>query len=179
MTFLPFRFFATPSVGFTSVCFSSVCFPRTLCFAFLFLYHSSHPPRFLALLVIRFHRCFRDPLFALLSVGPSLLFSYFSFISLLFPPISFVVWLSSFSFPLSLFFHSCLSLHGSFVVAPSLSSHFPNINLPNVWRYISAFVPLRLCLSLLSFSFSFCSLRHFDRFLRLTLSLHLGFWVVL
>ena len=89
---------------------------------------SSKPsPRFLALLVIRFHRCFRDLLFALLSVGPALLISSFSFVSLLFLPAVFylkshrfpVVWLAPFSFPpcfsfiLVFLHHLWLPLHSS------------------------------------------------------------------
>ena len=105
VTFLPFRLFGTPSVAFTSVCFSSVCFLANFVLA-----SSSKPsPRFLALLVIRLHRCFRDPLFALLFVGPALLFSFFPSSLYFSSPssfrgLAFFVFLSTFAFPSSLSF---------------------------------------------------------------------------
>ena len=171
MTVSLFRFFTTLSV----VCFPQFVFPRTLCFGFLLFYHPSHPPRFLALLVIRFHRCFRDLLFALLSVGPALLLSSFSFVSLLFLPALFypeshrlsLVWLASFSFP------PCFSFILVFLSMDHLwlPLHYPQFflsrSLPNVCRYISAFLPFHL-LSLL-FRHFVCSFSSSDSFITLRL----------
>ena len=121
---------------------------------------SSKPSPVSCLLFIRFHRFFRALLFALLSVGPALLFSSFSFVSLLFPPAMFyleshllsVVWLSSFSFPPSLFFHPRISLHGSFVVALHSPHLFPHIGPTETSPTSSGGTFLLSCLYFMPFS---------------------------
>ena len=114
--------------------FSSVCFSSHTLFGFLLFYHPSHPPGFLLYLSFDFIvvcMIWSLPFFPLVRLWYFRLFpSSFTFSSccVLFRISYSLSGLAFFVFLLpSLLFHPCLSMQGSFVVAPLFSSRFPHI----------------------------------------------------